>query len=246
MREKQKWLCLTVAGLLALGLLAGCGEVAEPTTDEPVEQEQQTTEQQPTTPTADTITAEPMTDERHLAAQQAVTAPAVEMARLSTRDLLDEINVYIAALDDTLPIYKDDIAVQNELATSLYYTIPLTESLFLTSIENTEEAGGGLSNFNITIEKSASESDWAAAQDYFYAISYCLDRERPSNLWQALAVEAAAQPGDSNGITCNGIAYSYGFTGDFYSFSMMPTWEENWQPGEIKERGPIEGFADSY
>ena len=41
MRRKQKWLCLAVAGLLVLGLLAGCGEAAGPAADEPVEQEQQ-------------------------------------------------------------------------------------------------------------------------------------------------------------------------------------------------------------
>ena len=54
MRRKQKWLCLAVAGLLVLALLAGCGE-DNSTTDEAVGQEQQAaTEQQPTESTEPT------------------------------------------------------------------------------------------------------------------------------------------------------------------------------------------------
>lgn len=54
-KERKKFVGLLAVGFLALGLLAGCGETAQPTADETVGQEQQAaTEQQPTESTEPT------------------------------------------------------------------------------------------------------------------------------------------------------------------------------------------------
>lgn len=253
-KERKKFVGLLAVGLLALGLLAGCGETAQPTTDEAVGQEQQVTEQQPTEstePTTDTIAAEPMTDERHLAAQQAVTAPAVETAEesfiVTAENYLPQINTYIAALDESLPRVAEELEAPTELGSSLLsYSIPITETLSIMLLANKGEENQNVKIIYLSISTTASESDWAAAQDYFYGMSYCLDKERPGNLWQALAIADGAKAGDSNVIVCHGVSYAYGLSENDYTISIMPAVSQDGEPDKIYLEGPAEGFAEEY
>ena len=230
-KERKKFVGLLVVGLLALGLLAGCGEAAEPTTDEPVEQAQQTTEQQPTTPTADTITAEPMTDERHLAAQQAVTAPAAEMEEILATDFITAISDYITALEGNVPQTGEGlILTESDELTS--YILPITDncSFFLP----VAKADGTmlLTTFSLQIDFPLTEEDWGMVEDYFYAISYYLDRDRPGNLWQALAVTEATA-GDINRASYHDYTYIYIAREDAASFSIMPNTNSTLAADEI-------------
>ena len=222
MRRKQKWLCLAVAGLLALGLLAGCGEASS--------------------------TAEPMADEQHLAAQQAVTAPAIEMSGdiflTTTEDMLVQVGAYVGALDDNIPpLPSIEPSIGNEDSDYPTYFAYITENLLLQLIDRKNENGQNLYVIYLPISVTASESEWAAAQDYFYAVSYYLDRERPGNLWQALGVAEATGPEDSNIISCNGITYEYGFSAEHYVIMITPGVSHDWEPNKIYQEGPLQEAA---
>ena len=219
-KERKKFVGLLAVGLLALGLLAGCGEASS--------------------------TAEPMADEQHLAAQQALTGEAIGKTDVgfdvTTGDMLAQINTYMAAFDDSLPRYEGEIEPCDDLEIESH-DFPLTERVTLQMYEMAAEDGTKkVSDCSLIIQNPATEEDWALVEDYFLAASYCVDRNRPGNLWQALEVPKMLNE-HTNAISCNGIYYEYYFDEGTQVVGFSRKRNDEAEPGVVVPLGQIEGLG---
>ena len=222
-KERKKFVGLLVVGLLALGLLAGCGEASS--------------------------TAEPMADEQHLAAQQALTGEAIgktdEGFDVTIGEMLAQINTYMAAFDDSLPRYEGEIEPCDDFEIESH-EFPLTNQTSMLVYEHKMDDGAKkVSNWCFVIQNPATEEDWALVEDYFLAASYCVDRNRPGNLWQALEVPKMLNE-HTNAIICNSIYYEYYFDEEtqLIGISYRKSNEERaGEPGVIVPLGQVEGVG---
>lgn len=219
-KERKKFVGLLAVGLLALGLLAGCGE--------------------------DSSTAEPMADEQHLAAQQALTGEAIGKTDVgfdvTTGEMLAQINTYMAAFDDSLPRYEGEIEPCDDSVTESH-ELPLTNQTSMLVYENKMDDGTKkVANWCFVIQNPATEEDWALVEDYFLAASYCVDRNRPGNLWQALEVPKMLNE-HTNAIICNSIYYEYYFDEGVQMVSIgysKSNEEYAAEPGVVVPLGPVD------
>lgn len=167
------------------------------------------------------IAAQPMTDERHLAAQQAVTAPEAEIRdvnlfSITANELLEAINSYMAALDDTLPRYEGELTPDNP--GDNFYSLDLTDQVYLSiDAKKGEDTGNQpIYRCQIVVKEPATAADWELAKNYFFAISYCVDRNRPGNLVASLRAARGHWPIHQ----CSGLLtvciMPYVFTGDIH------------------------------
>lgn len=105
-----------------------------------------------------------------------------------------------------------------------------------------EDGTKKVSDCSLIIQNPATEEDWALVEDYFFAASYCVDRNRPGNLWEALEVPKMLNE-HTNAISCNGIYYEYYFDEGTQVVGFSRKRNDEAEPGVVVPLGQIEGLG---
>ena len=223
-----KGLALLMAGLLALGLLAGCGEAAGPAADEPAEQEQQTTT---TERVGQSIigTRVPIADKLFLITpaelQQRLNDYLTEVAALSPEDFPDG------------PLLLEDAGHYQE-ETGAFYSYDLSSGGRLTCTLLTE-AGDGIAMITLQAPKDLEQKALSNWIFYSLCLGACLDWDYPSDILERLGV-GDGQVTSGRAVAANEIVYSYNFDGDKYTLYFFACEGLAEEPGEVLSLGEME------
>ena len=230
-KERKKLVGLLAVGFLALGLLAGCGEAAEPTTDEPVEQEQQTT-----------ATSNRLNLSDILSSRVEVTN---DYFQITPEAMTDRLNLYITDLIagsvptiGELQLSEDETMVQ-------YMAQPsnTTMLLFVTEKDQEEENpwAKGIKSILLGTSAESGSDGFVEWLSYAHAISQCLDSDYPDDIYTELGL--GSEVGFNQCILSNYILYNYVHEQGTHLIFFMPDADGATEIGEMVPMGGAVGAA---